>query len=156
MAYADTAYAVTLYGQAYVNQACDRNLDGTLDASSFEAHLELASARIDAALRGRIALPLVEPVDPVVKQTVVDIAVYNCSPTADVLTTEIKARYEQACTFLHDVAMNRARISAGPSPVGDAVNASAQPSLTTERASACVLLTEGSRSFSSRLTGTLT
>lgn len=152
MAYADAAYAVSLYGTAYVNQACDRDLDGSLDSTAFEAHLELASARVDTMLRGRLPLPLVEPIDPVIKQTVVDIAIYNCCPTQDVLTSEIKARFEQACALLHDIAMNRARISIGPAPAADAVNEAVQPSITTSKQVASVVLTEGSRSFSHRLT----
>lgn len=118
MAYATTADAVLLYGEAQVAVLCDRNGDGVVDASSFQHHLDAAADQMDAYLMGRYPLPL-DPaqweIPAYFKRLNVDIALYNAAQTDDVRTLEITKRNDAALAFMLLIAQNRVKLANVPS-----------------------------------------
>jgi phage gp36-like protein len=130
VAYATQADAELLYGVSYVAVACDRNLDGTLDASSFTLHLAVATDTMDGYLLGRYPLPLLTP-PAIFKKLCVDIAIYNAVPTADVRTLEMRARYDDAIRYMELLAANKIKLKIDVDVT--VANASQQSSTTSRR-----------------------
>lgn len=108
MPYATQADIVTLYG-ADALVVADRDGDGLPDAAAVARALELASAEIDTHLAARYRLPLPAGV-PMLGQWCVDIALYRLAQTADVLSEEMRRRYEDALAALKRVAEGKAAL----------------------------------------------
>ncbi len=143
MAYATVADAELLYGVGYVTVACDRNVDGTLDTTSFEYQLQVASDQMDGFILGRYPLPLATPPAVFVK-VCVDLAIYNSCPTADVMTSLIEKRNEQALHYMRDIAANRVKLVIAPNTT--APNESRQVETVTQPTVRRTLV-QGSREF---------
>lgn len=131
MAYASVADAQLMYGAAQIAVCCDRDLDGLVDTDSFQLHLDMATATMDAYLLGRYPLPLTF-VPAYFKQMCVDIALHTATPTADVATLAIEKRWQAAIHFLELVAANRVKLET--TPQATAANISATPQSFTPNA----------------------
>lgn len=118
MPYATQADIVLLYG-ADVLVVADRDGDGVPDAGAVARALASASEEIDLYVGARYRLPLPEGV-PMLAQWCVDIAVYRLAQTADVLSDEIRRRYEDALSALKRVAKGEAALSLPVDPGGEA------------------------------------
>ncbi len=109
MAYATLADAQSLYGAEAIAVVCDRDQDGSADATSFALHLTIASQQIDGYLLGRYALPLATP-PAIFTKYCVDLAIYNCALGADVRTEEMRRRRDDAIEYLNNVALGRVKL----------------------------------------------
>lgn len=109
MAYATIADAETLYGAAYIATVCDRDLDGSVDTTSFEMQLQVATDQMDGYLLGRYPLPLETP-PAIFKKTCIDIACYNAAPTQDVRTEEMRKRFDDAIRYMEQIACNKIKL----------------------------------------------
>lgn len=139
--YATLAQAEALYGSAYIAVACDRDLDGTVDGTSFDKHLSTASRQIDMYIMGHYPLPLATPPEHLQK-VCVDIAVYNAVPSADVRTDEMRKRYEDAIRTLELIAQGKLKLETST----DTSPGSAMQAATIETRSELSLV-ECSRTF---------
>lgn len=118
MAYATTADATGLYGSDYVITSCDRDNNGTLDTSSFETWLDVASDEIDGYLSGRYALPLAN-VPRIFIKFCVDLAIYHASSEAGPMTTIKQKRYDAALLYLQAVGEGKIKpVRSGEQSVG--------------------------------------
>lgn len=134
MPYATLNDIITLYGKDQLHIA-DRNGDGMIDEDAVERALELATGEINSHIGVRWKLPLKATPAPL-PQLCVDIAIYRLALSHDVLSEEIRARYEDAIEHLKLIAAGRAALvfegensanegekgtkdtsSAGPSPI---------------------------------------
>lgn len=95
---------VTAYGEASLMAAMDDN--AVVDKAKVVAALGKATAEIDSYIADRYPLPLPSTPDRL-RDICVDIATYKMSQTADVLTDEIRQRYEDAVKWLDKVASGR-------------------------------------------------
>ncbi len=129
MAYATSAQAIELYGEAYVIIACDRDGDGVLDTASFDKNLEIATRQMNMYLLGRYALPLATPPEHF-QQICTDIAIYNAAPSADVRTKEITKRFDAAITVMEQIASNKIKLELATDTTG--ANATQTPTVTTK------------------------
>jgi phage gp36-like protein len=136
-AYATVAQATDLYGLAYLTIVCDRNGDGTLDSTSFEKNLEVATRQMNAYLLGRYSLPLLTPPEHFQKLCT-DIAVYNAAPSADVRTVEMKDRYVEAIKFMELCATGKVKLEV----TADATAVNASLSSTVETKSTISVVSE--------------
>lgn len=117
MAYATQADIVELYG-AHALVVADRDGDGTPDAAAIARALGSASDEIDSHIGVRFALPLAA-VPGMLRQLAVDIAVYRLAQTADVLTEELRQRYEDAIGLLRRIAEGKATLVFPPVEPGE-------------------------------------
>ena len=102
--YATTQDIITAYGEDALIAAMDD--DAVVHEPTVTAALEKATAEIDSYIADRYPLPL--PSTPArLRDICVDIATYKFSQTADVLTDEIRQRYEDAVKWLDKVASGR-------------------------------------------------
>lgn len=112
MAYGTVADAQELYGEQAVARVCDRDADGVVDTASFERQLAVAEQIMNGYLLGRYPLPL-EPtylVPDVFTKYCCDIAMYNSALGADVRTTEMRQRYDDALAYMKLIAENKIKI----------------------------------------------
>jgi len=122
MAYATQADIVTIYSEDALHVA-DRDGDGVADAAAVTRALASASDEIDSYLGVRFTVPFSEPSN-VLMQHCVDIAVYRLAQTRDVLTEELRKRYEDVIKHLVRIADGKATL---PTPAADGdVNADPQ------------------------------
>jgi phage gp36-like protein len=149
-AYATSTDAITLYGQSYITTLCDRDLDGNLDTTALDAHLDQATRFANSYLFGRYSTPLTIVPSTIVK-VVVDIALHNAATTADVMTTILRQRYEDAVSYLRDIAANRVKLEVAVDET--TANAAVTPSITTR---ATATFVAGSRLMSTNQTSRLT
>ena len=160
MAYADVAYAIEVYGEAYVITSCDRDLDGDLDTTAFERALARATNRINSNIAGRVdadrlAAFMADPATaPEILRTIcVDLAIGDCSVTADT-ATEIKTkRTERAERDLRDIREGKIRlVQDDTAPAPEAVEP-LKATLETERRRS-VYIECGARTFTrTRMSG---
>ena len=102
MTYATHSDIVELYSAEALIVA-DRDGDGEAEAAAIGRALSMASAEIDTYVSVRYGLPL--PSTPeILRQWCVDIACYRLAQTADVLTEELRRRYEDALAALKRLA----------------------------------------------------
>lgn len=109
-AYADIAFATSVYGEDFVTTSFDRNNDGIIDTTDVELMFEIVTAEIDSYLVGRVPLPLTTvPLD--LKMRCVDLCIYRMCPDASRATTEKTERYKAAIAWLELVAANKIRLT---------------------------------------------
>lgn len=125
MAYATQADILTAYGPDALYMA-DRDGDGAIDADAVTRNLETASSEIDSYIGVRYDLPLAIVPD-LVRQFAVDIALYRISSTADVMTEEIRKRYDDAIKALMRISEGKA-ILIFPEDPNAPVDPDAEPS----------------------------
>ena len=116
MTYATRADIETLYGPAELRLALDLGRDDTLSAdnlASIDRAIEEASARIDAYLVGRYALPLTTT-PPVLRGYAVDIALYTLASRQGRPRDELRKRFEDALAFLKSVSKGDAKLPGVP------------------------------------------
>lgn len=106
MAYATVAEAIELYGEDYVTVSFDRNNDGVLDTAAATRMLDVATAKINGYLKGRITLPLASVPDDL-KKYCIDIAIYEGCPRASVMTEQKRDRNEAAMVWLRGIRDNK-------------------------------------------------
>ena len=114
MAYATQQDIVTLYSQDVLYVA-DRDNDGVPDAEAITRALDSATSEIDSHVGARYSLPLPE-ISPLLVQYCVDIAIYRLANARDVLTNEIRTRYEDTIAALKGIAKGTASLNL-PGPV---------------------------------------
>lgn len=138
MAYATEADIIALHSEDALNRLADLDGDGTRDAAKVARALDDAAALIDGYIAQRVSLPL-DPVPAVLKNLSIDIAVYRLATDAGLLAEDMRRRYEDAISFLRDVAKGTAAI-----PVPRLSDAPA----TETRAPNVILLDSAPRRFS--------
>ena len=111
MAYATQADITTLYSEDALFVA-DRDGDGVVDAGAVERALLSASDEIDTYLGVRFPVPYAQASNVLV-QLCVDMAVYRLAQTRDVLTEELRTRYEDALKLLMRIADGKATLPVG-------------------------------------------
>lgn len=109
-AYATVADALALYGSNYVITSKDDDGDGTLDTTSFELFLSAATDKINSYLAGRVPLPL-EIVTGDIKKYTIDIAIFECCPSAAEATEQKTGRYKMAMDWLQKFADNKVKVA---------------------------------------------
>lgn len=114
MDYATQADIIALYG-ADALVVADRNGDGAIEHASVARSLASAKGEIDTYLAARYSLPLTE-VPEYLKQLCVDVAIYRLALPADVLTEEIRRRYDDAIAALKRIAKGEAALVFTPVP----------------------------------------
>lgn len=117
MPYASQSDIVDIYGEQSLVVA-ERNGDGTPDVAAIARALTSASDEIDSHVAVRYPLPLAA-VPGILRQLAVDIAVYRLAQTADVLTEEIRQRYEDAIAHLRRIAEGKAALVFPPIAPGE-------------------------------------
>lgn len=109
MSYASRADVVARYGREKYDLVGDTNDDGAADDDAVDQALDDATDLVKSYLPDSIpdsAAP------PYIRRITVDVAVYFLADTADVLTDEVRRRYEDALDWLKDVASGRADVDA--------------------------------------------
>lgn len=106
--YARAQDIITAYGEAALMAAMDEH--AVVDEGKVRAAIDKASAEIDSYIADRYPLPLATIPDRL-RDICVDIATYKLSQTRDVLTNEIRQRYDDAISWLSKIA--RGHISLG-------------------------------------------
>lgn len=117
MPYASQSDIVEIYGEQSLIVA-DRDGDGTPDAAAIARALTSASDEIDSHIAVRYPLPLAA-VPGILRQHAVDIAAYRLAQTADVLTEELRQRYEDAVSHLRRIAEGKAALVFPPVAPGE-------------------------------------
>jgi phage gp36-like protein len=103
-----------------IHSVFDRDRDGLLDEPAIDQCLADASGEMDGYIGQRHSLPLATP-PSWGKQICIDIGIYRGARSADALTNELRARYEDAVDFLKQVARGNAGLglAASEQPTGD-------------------------------------
>lgn len=101
---------------------------GSVDSDKVGAAIEKADAMIDSYLAVKYAVPM-DPVPAIVKKLSVDIAVYELFSRRDRVSDSTRKRFDDAVTFLKDVAKGKAGISGATS--ADSSMSSNAPTMTT-------------------------
>lgn len=117
MPYATQSDIVELYGE-HALVVADRDGDGEPDVAAIARALSAASDEIDSHIGVRYGLPLAA-VPGMLRQLAVDIACYRLAQTADVLTEELRQRYEDAVALLRRIAEGKATLVFPPAEPGD-------------------------------------
>lgn len=125
MAYAGKDDLVALHGLDTIDRLADRDGNGSADDATIARALDDASALIDGYIAIRVALPLT-PVPAVVKNLAIDIAIYRLAIDAGLLAEDMRKRYEDAVSFLKDVARGIATVPQ-PKPADAPTTPAASP-----------------------------
>lgn len=126
MAYASRDDIETLYSSDALYVA-ERGGNAAETGAAIQRALTQADDEIDSYLRGRYDTPVV-PVPWLLTQLCVDIALYRLANTADVLSEEIRRRYDDALVTLKSLSKGTMRLpdnhapgeapaDAGPRPI---------------------------------------
>jgi phage gp36-like protein len=111
--YATEADLVDRYGEDELVQLTDRLGTGAIDADVLARALADAAAEVDSYLRGRVSLPLASPPAELV-WVQADIARYRLHGVR--ATEEARKRYEDARSWLRDVAAGRVLLDDDATP----------------------------------------
>lgn len=126
MAYATETDIVTLYGPNLLTVIADRDNDNIVDSDAVARSLEEASEEIDSYVGVKYAVPLSTSLASI-RRCAVDIAVYRLAQTADVLTDELRQRYEDCIKLLLQISKGTATLNIaqpgtdGASVIGDQI-----------------------------------
>lgn len=101
---------------------------GSVDSDKVDAAILKADALIDSYLAVKYAVPM-DTVPAIVKKLSVDIAVYELFSRRDSVPESTQKRFDDAVTFLKDVAQGRAGIPGATS--ADSSMSSNAPTITT-------------------------
>jgi phage gp36-like protein len=112
----------TTFGHDECVALCDPTQLGTVDMAVMNGALERASSEIDGYLVARYALPFAD-VSRVLTGRCCDIARYHLATSYRILSEDIRLRYEDAITYLVQVANGRIGLTA---TTGAAVQTTAQ------------------------------
>lgn len=104
MAYATVAELVSLFGQRETALLSTHGDSDEVDAAALETAIRYACSEVDSYLSGRYAVPLAEPVPPVVMMAVGDIVRYRLTGGDLTEKDPILARYKATVAWLRDVA----------------------------------------------------
>lgn len=115
MPYASQQDIIDAYGEDALCVIAERDGDGGVDAAAVDRALARAGAEIDAALRGRYAVPLAAVPDDI-RAAAVDLARYFLAGLPGANDDEIRQRYEDARRTLDAYAAGR-RILEAPAAV---------------------------------------
>lgn len=111
--YASLQDIITAYGEDALFAVMDDG--GVINEPKVVAALEKAAAEIDSYIGDRYPLPLAT-VPARLRDICVDIATYKFSQTADVLTDEIRQRYDDAVKWLDKVSSGRVSLGLPKAP----------------------------------------
>ena len=113
MPYATAQDIVDLYGADFLlliaRRGDENDLSGPLTSAAIDDALAQASSQADSYIGARYPVP-VRPVPMVLQRAVIDMACHQLAATADVMTEQIRQRYEDALAWLKDVAAGRAAL----------------------------------------------
>jgi phage gp36-like protein len=109
MGYCTQADIETLYSRELVDLLGDSNGDGTADNSKIQAAIDAAGGIIDAYLTTKYTLPIANP-PQILKQLCIDIVVYRLALFPVSRTDEMRQRYEDAISFLKQLASGTAAL----------------------------------------------
>lgn len=116
MTYATQTDITERYGEDILYVA-DRDGDGQADADAVTRALGDAAAEIDSFIGVRYPLPLSET-PPILRRLCVDIAIYRLALSHDVLSDEMRARYQGAIDHLKRIGDGKASLNL-PGPAGE-------------------------------------
>lgn len=109
MGYATEADIIALHSEDALNRLADLDGNGTRDEAKITRALDDAQALIDGYIAVRVALPI-SPVPAILKNLSVDIAVYRMASDGGLLSEDMRTRYEDAISFLRDLAAGKATL----------------------------------------------
>lgn len=112
MAYATQDDIVDLYSERALYVA-DRNGDGVPDTDAVTKALNFAAGEMDTYLAVRYDVPI-DPTNDILMQLNVDVALYRLASHADVLTDELRRRYEDAIDLLKRLSNGTAALPPAP------------------------------------------
>jgi len=107
MPYAAEQDIIDLHGAELLDLLADTDGDGNRDSAAVTQALEDASAVIDSYLSARYALPLSQ-IPRTLVTLCVDIAIYRLARSPDLLSEDIRQRYEDALKHLSHIAAGKA------------------------------------------------
>lgn len=116
MAHCTQQDLIDRFGEDEITQLADRDRDGTIDADVVTKACDDATAEIDGWLYGRLTLP--ETVPQEVVRRACDVARYLLYD--DRASDQVRERYEDALTWLKDVAAGRVTIPGALPPLEEA------------------------------------
>lgn len=105
--YATVEDLVTLFGEGEIIDLSDRDNDGELDRTVVETAIGYAASEVDSYLSSRYAVPLVDPVPPVVMLAVADIVRYRLTSGDVSEKSSILERYKSSIAWLREVAAGK-------------------------------------------------
>ena len=124
--YATQTDITDLYGPDALYVA-DRDGDGVADAVSVERELRDGTSLIDSYLRTRYSLPFPDGTDlSILRRLCIDIAVYGLAQSRDVLTDELRRRYDDAIGSLVRLSSGKQSIAVPADPGEEETGASVQ------------------------------
>lgn len=104
MAYATVENLFSLFGEEEITLLSNRGASPELNREALEAAIAYAASEVDSYLAARYAVPLTDPVPPVVMMVTADIVRYRLT-SGDVSEKDaIVARYKTTVAWLRDVA----------------------------------------------------
>lgn len=120
------------YGAERLLVIADRDGDGAADTAAIDLALADATDEINVYVGAKHDLPL-PSVPAVLVRVCVDIAVYRLAASADVLTDEIRQRYEDAIALLKGVSNGTASLGLDDPapPKGGGASTTSQPRVFT-------------------------
>lgn len=111
MAYAVRADLEAAFGRKTIDIVADRDEDGIADGPVIAAALAAAEAEVNTYLEQRYSLPFaMNPLPAILKQLVVDIAIYRLAHPVEYRTDEMRRRYEDAIKLLQAIVEGKAAI----------------------------------------------
>ena len=115
--YATVEDLVSLFGEREVITLSTKKKGNAIDREALETAIGYASSEVDSYLASRYAVPLADPVPPVVMMVTADIVRYRLT-TGDVSEKDpIITRYKSTVAWLKDVASGVVSLPcAGSSP----------------------------------------
>lgn len=112
MAYATQNDIVELYSERALYVA-DRDGDGVPDSDAVAKALRLAAGEMNSYLAVRYDVPI-DPTNDILMQLNVDVALYRLASHADVLTDELRTRYDDAIELLKRLSAGTAALPPAP------------------------------------------
>lgn len=116
MPYANQTELIARYGLSAVTTVSDRDGNGTIDTDAVDTALADATSLINSYLGRQYDLPLTIESDEL-KRACADIAMYRLGADAATGTDELRRRYEDAVSWLRDVAKGTATLGQVSEPV---------------------------------------
>lgn len=116
MPYATQQDIIDRRGNALLLVIADRDGDGVIDADAVDRALADAANLTDAHVGQKYALPLAT-VPALLIDINVDIAIYKLADTADVMTDQHRARYDDAMKLLGKISTGMLSLGIDPEPV---------------------------------------
>lgn len=117
MAYCTIDDLKKMIDEAKLIRLTDDKGSGSIDTERLQEAIDSAAVEIDSYIGGRVALPIVDDVPPMLNKLNVDIAIYNAYSLAKEKIPETRAdRYSNAIRFLEKFSEGKGSLGSQPPP----------------------------------------